>query len=245
MRIISKILMLSILGTVVVACDKKKDDTVNRITESLKKDLNLNGINITNAVELISNVNLPEEFANDMTLGEDFTMNEIENIQETPVLVTKVVDNVARQDSQSHLYNSASIKNREQLNIVQQESYIKLGIDKPGIRVNRNKSQKITVVIFPEQYAEMVDVYIFAVPTSSYLIRNNNTLIGYARGLEFVNGQAQFTRYWSARLVNGKFMKSRRYNIYVEYHYKNSKGKVMLTKGRYWGGNHRKWNVIL
>ena len=224
MRVFLGILFFSILVMGLGACNKKNDDTINRITESLKEDLILSDINITNAVELMAGTNFQEGLTN----------NEIENmgtVQTSPMFVTEVVDvsevpyvpntqrtDIIRMDTPA----PARTQKRESLKVVQQESYIKVGIDKPGIKVARNKSQKITVVVFPEDRATMVDVYLYAIPTISPLVRNNNTLIGFVKGVEFINKQAQFTRYWSAKLADGRFMKAGKYNIYVEYHYRNS-----------------------
>ena len=258
MRVFLGILFFSILVMGLGACNKKNDDTINRITESLKEDLILSDINITNAVELMAGTNFQEGLTNNIVLAtEDLTMNEIENmgtVQTSPMFVTEVVDvsevpyvpntqrtDIIRMDTPA----PARTQKRESLKVVQQESYIKVGIDKPGIKVARNKSQKITVVVFPEDRATMVDVYLYAIPTISPLVRNNNTLIGFVKGVEFINKQAQFTRYWSAKLADGRFMKAGKYNIYVEYHYRNSQGQVTYIRGRFWGGNHRRWNVTI
>ena len=260
MRVFLGILFFSILGIGLGACNNKNEDTIKRITETLKQDLSLDDINITNAVELMADIDLQEELTNNIILAtEDTIINETKNretIQESPIFVTEVVDvteasyipNAQQTDIISmdiRPPKPVRTQKREKLKVVQQESYIKVGIDKPGIRVSRNKSQKITVVVFPENRATMIDVYLYAIPTACPLVRNNNTLIGFVKGVEFINKQAQFTRYWSAKLADGRFMKSRKYNIYVEYHYRNSKGQVTYIKGRFWGGNHRRWYVLV
>ena len=252
MRVFLGILFFSIVGIGLGACNKKNDDTINRITESLKQDLILSDVNITNAVELMADVDPQGELTNNIILATE----NMETAQGSPMFVTEVVDvpevayvpnsqrvDIISMDSQPT--TPARTQKRENLKVVQQESYIKVGIDKPGIKVSRNKSQKITVVVFPEDRATMVDVYLYAIPTDSSLVRNNNTLIGYVKGIEFINKQAQFTRYWSAKLADGRVMKSRKYNIYVEYHYRNTQGQVTYIRGRFWGGNHRRWYVLI
>lgn len=257
MRVFLGIVFFSILGIGLGACNKKNDDTINRITEALKQDLILSDINITNAVELMADIDLQEELTNNIVLAtEDFMINETTN-SGSPIFVTEVIDvveapyipntqrvDIIRMDTQSTT-TPARVQKRESLKVIQQESYIKVGIDKPGIKVSRNKSQKITVVVFPETRSTMVDVYLYAIPTTSPLVRNNNTLIGFVKGIEFINKQAQFTRYWSAKLADGRLLQPRRYNIYVEYHYRNTQGQVTYIRGRFWGGNHRRWNVLV
>ncbi|MGL4388264.1 MAG: hypothetical protein ACRCTJ_02575 [Brevinema sp.] len=122
-------------------------------------------------------------------------------------------------------------------------SYIKIGVDKPRITVSKNNSQKITIVVIGNHTIQLADVYIYAVPVNSRLVRNNNTLIGYVNNLEMVNNQSQFTRFWRGRRANGTFMKKGRYNIYVEYRYKNAQGTVVKKQGRFWGGSKRHWIV--
>ena len=255
MRIFLRILFFSILGTGLVACNNKNDDTINRITESLKEDLNLGDIDITNAVELMAEGDFQAELSNNIVLAtEDYMADKTTN-SDSPVFVTEVIDvaevpyvpntqraDIIRMDTPPKTM-PARIQKRERLKVVQQESYIKVGIDKPGIIVGQNKSQKITVVVFPETRSTMVDVYLYAIPTTSELVRNDNTLIGFVKGIEFINKQAQFTRYWTAKLADGRPLKSRKYNIYVEYHYRNAQGQVTYIRGRFWGGNHRRWNV--
>ena len=256
MRIFLRILFFSILGTGLVACNNKNDDTINRITESLKEDLNLGDINITNAVELMADGDFQEELTNDIVLATENYVTDKTTNSDSPMFVTEVVDvaeepyipnttqraDIIRMDTQPTRI-PARVPKRESLKVVQQESYIKVGIDKPGITVSRKKSQKITVVVFPETRSTMVDVFLYAIPTTCPLVRNNNTLIGYVKGIEFINKQAQFTRYWTANLADGRPLKSRKYNIYVEYHYRNAQGQVTYIRGRFWGGNHRRWNV--
>ncbi|MGL4676485.1 MAG: hypothetical protein ACRCWI_02315 [Brevinema sp.] len=217
-----------------LACDQKNEETIAKITELLSENLAMETANITNAVSLLESVpNLPIESIEIEKIEDVVAMEEvivpIEPMVEMPAI---------RQE-----YTPKKPQNRSLLNVVQKESYIKVGNDVPNLKVSYDNSQKITVVVFPIQHAVMVDIYLYAVPVYCSLVRNYNTLIGFAQKIEFVQGQAQFTKYWRSRRSDGRIMKKGAYNIYVEYHYRDSKGRVLKTTGRFWGGNHRSWQI--
>ncbi len=253
--------VILILLLLVVSCNKKDETAIARITDVLKDDIQ--EMDVTNAVALFEEITIPTVEVFEVAIDESYTPQEEQTIPyETldsllPIIVVddRVVDDIPSQavvktegyapvQSQGSLeYVSQPIRAKGSLNVVQQESYIKVGNDQSGITVSKNKSQKITVVVFPQGRSTSVDIYLYAVPTYSHLVRNYNTLIGFAKDIEFVQGQAQFTRHWRASRSRGDSLKNGRYNIYVEYHYKNSRGQVVKKLGRFWGGSHRKWTV--
>ncbi|MFN3660632.1 MAG: hypothetical protein ACK4TN_05290, partial [Brevinematales bacterium] len=60
-------------------------------------------------------------------------------------------------------------------------------------------------------------------------------LIGRVRGIEVINNQAQYTRYWNGITIHGKFLPKGNYNVYLTYVIKDRVGKVLKTESRYWG----------
>ncbi len=255
--------VILILLLLVVSCNKKDETAIARITDVLKDDVQ--EMDVTNAVALFEEVTIPTVEVFEVVVDDPYIVQEeqtipyetlddllpiievddsvvtIDNIPLQAVVKTEGYAPVQSQGSSE--YVSQPTRAKGSLNVVQQESYIKVGNDQSGITVSKNKSQKITVVVFPQSRATSVDIYLYAVPTYSHLVRNYNTLIGFAKDIEFVQGQAQFTRHWRASRSRGDSLKSGRYNIYVEYHYKNSRGQVVNKMGRFWGGSHRKWTV--
>lgn len=180
----------------------------------------------------------------------------VNNKEETSTKIIEIVPDrvsyeVATRDNEDMAYQrrmslgQTKVRSSSYLNTIQQDSYIKIGKDRPNISVGRGNTQKITTVVFVKNRAVMVDVYLFAIPIRSPLVRNYNTLIGYAKNLELINGQSQFTRYWNGRRSNGSYLRPGNYNVYVEYQYKNARGQIIYKMGRYWGGNHRRWKAIV
>ncbi len=244
--------IILILLLFVVSCDKKDDEAIARITSVLREDLKDTENNITNAIEILETepaIELETIRPNVENILQEVVIPETPDVyaveyQQRPITQQQPsAQEYNYQPSVAQEYVQPRPKSKSSLNVVQQESYIKVGNDRPGTTVSRNKSQKITVAIFPQISATSVDIYLYAVPTYSHLVRNYNTLIGYAKGIEFVQGQAQFTKHWRARRSDGRNSRSGKYNIYVEYQYKNSRGQIIQTRGRYWGGNHRGWTV--
>ncbi|MGL5956980.1 MAG: hypothetical protein ACRC0X_10370 [Brevinema sp.] len=230
----TRIGVLIVLG--LLSCNQKNEETIAQITELLSENLIM--ADVTNAVALVESVpNLPIEFM----------VNEMANMEKTVIveeimtpMEPEIIIDVPRLRQE---YTPPIPQNRSSLYVVQRESYIKVGNDMPALNVSYNNSQKITVVVFPIPNAVMVDIYLYAIPEYSPLVRNYNTLIGFAQQIELVQGQAQFTKYWRARRSDGRMMNRGAYNIYVEYHYRNSRGQILQTTGRFWGGSHRSWKV--
>ncbi len=244
--------VILILLLLVVSCNEKNETAIARITEVLKDDLQ--DIDITNAVALFEETTTPIvvevfEIVDEPNVVQEEQTIPYETLNDLlPVVAVDNrfvdVDTIPTQVvAQAEEYVSQPVKSQSSLNVVQQDAYIKVGNDRSGITVSKNKSQKITVVVFPQTRATSVDIYLYAVPTYSHLVRNYNTLIGFAKDIEFVQGQAQFTRHWRASRSRGGSLRSGRYNIYAEYHYKNSRGQVVKKMGRFWGGSHRSWTV--
>lgn len=237
-----------------ISCNQKSEEEIAKIVDVLQSDLQNTSYEVTNSIPLletldesITNAGRTNEFASNAMLSnetivvQEFAPDSVVVIdpQEMPAPQTpQVVTQVVYQTQQTRPANPPS-----SLYVIQNEVYIKVGDDIAKTEVSRSSSQKITVAVFPQRNVVSADIYIYAIPTSSPIVRNYNTLIGYAQGIEFINGQAQFTRYWKARRSDGRFFRPGLYNVYVEYHYKNKAGNVVHTKGRFWGGNHRSWTV--
>lgn len=115
-------------------------------------------------------------------------------------------------------------------------TFLKLGTDKNGQRVSPRLPKKITTVIEAGQ-AAYIDIFLYAIPAGMRLVMNANTLIGFAKNFDVVNGQAQFTRYWNTSNTQGRFLKKGNYNIYLSYTYRDVNGRTLGTGGRYWGGS--------
>jgi len=221
-----------ILVIIVSACDKKEekiDDSVNEIikliqtdADSYKEDIT----NITNSVDLVEQeeeIRLDDEMETISVITDSSFIPEDTSNKESRMIV-----DIPRQIDSS--------KYKDLL-------YIKIGNDKSYNVVSRRNPQKITVAITLEQKYSNIDIFIYAIPIKSKLIRNSRTLIGYVKNLEIINNQVQFTRYWLGRRSSGSSLRKGYYNIYVQYYYKNSNNRIIKLEGRYWGGNHRNWKI--
>ncbi|URA09354.1 hypothetical protein [Thermospira aquatica] len=112
-------------------------------------------------------------------------------------------------------------------------SYMKVGTDRSGQTLSPRRYIKISSWVFTQE-GKTVDFYLYAVPFKSGKVQSAN-LIGRVRGIEVINNQAQYTRYWNGITIHGNFLPKGKYNIYLTYVIKNSKGKVIKTESRYWG----------
>lgn len=254
-----KILVSIMFLTIFVACGDEAGGTEEAI-KSLQEELALTDIDITNETSLFMEtvdsssiadtiaVKIQDEASQTViekglpTLQVEMPVTEEELMVErvmpppSPVAPEMIAPPIRRA-------RDRAVKPRSQLVVVQQGSYIKVGNDRPGLSIFPNANQKITTVIFPKGRSAMVDIYLFAIPTTSPLVRNANTLIGYVKNVDFINGQAQFTKYWNRKRSNDTYVIPRNYNIYIDYYYKNAQGRVITREGRYWGGSHRRWYV--
>lgn len=112
-------------------------------------------------------------------------------------------------------------------------SYMKVGTDKSGQSLSPRRYIKISSWVFTQQ-GKTVDFYLYAVPFKSGKVQSSH-LIGRVRGIEVINHQAQYTRYWNGITIHGNFLPKGNYNIYLTYVIKDSRGKVLKTESRYWG----------
>ncbi len=112
-------------------------------------------------------------------------------------------------------------------------SYMKVGTDRSGQTLSPRRYIKISSWVFTQE-GRTVDFYLYAVPLKSGKVQSAN-LIGRVRGIEVVNNQAQYTRYWNGITIHGNFLPKGKYNVYLTYVIKNARGKVIKTESRYWG----------
>lgn len=254
MRYTVKIGICMLVG--LVSCNQKNDEAISKITDVLKKDLQNTEFEVTNSIALLETGNNPitnmTNVTEQTTLPVESMMVEEPTIMPTEEMVVVMTpENIPVTTSvpiTQEIYRETKSTSPtpllpSSLYVVQNEVYIKVGDDYSKMNISRHKSQKITVAVFPKNSVTSVDIYLYAVPTRSHIVRNYNTLIGFAKGIEFINGQAQFTRYWRARRADGRLFPAGFYNVYVEYHYRNNKGAIVDTMGRFWGGSHRTWTV--
>ncbi|MGL4562907.1 MAG: hypothetical protein ACRCVW_03525 [Brevinema sp.] len=251
MHVIQNYLMLSILFMGAVACDDTNNkQAIDQAVNEIKKEAQiLDTASIRNSIDLISDEIVSNTNGIPLILQDDVVTDgvEIDSLLTTtePIITEPSINEYIAQDTvkQPAITKSTRPKSRSKLKTISYGSYIKIGIDRPKITVSRTSSQKITVVVIGDSSIKLTDVYIYAIPIGSRLVRNHNTLIGFVNNLEVVNNQAQFTRFWNGKRSNGSFMKPGHYNIYVEYRYKNAQGVIIKKQGRYWGGSKRRWTI--
>ncbi len=246
MQIFSKLLLILVMMLGIVTCRDDNEEAINEITASLIENLDMTELDITNAVELTEVVPAPVFPVIEETAMVEEKMMPLERVEETDLRMVP-------KDTGAYIVADTTVKSQiipktirttgRDPNVIQQDTYIKIGGDVSGIVVKRNRAEKITTAVFPRDNTASVDIYLYAIPTYSKLVRNDNTLIGFVKNLEPVYGQAQFTRYWNGKRSNGTYVRRGNYNIYVEYYYKNSNGQILSQDGRFWGGNHREWTL--
>jgi hypothetical protein len=115
-------------------------------------------------------------------------------------------------------------------------TYLKVGDGDNGQVVSRNKVIKITTVVFsPVKKGRYVDFSIFAIPSGKS--KAKAVLLTHVVNIEVINGQAQFTRYWNGKNIDGDFIKKGKYNLFVSYTIKDADKTPVLKENRYWGAN--------
>ena len=125
------------------------------------------------------------------------------------------------------------------------DSYIKIGNDRSGQAASPRQYIKLSFVVFSaNKAANTVEFQVYAVPVKSRLRMIGYYLVGIFKEIELVRGQAQITFYWRGENVYNRFLPSTKYNIYLYYKVKNSKGEIIYKGGRYWG-NSRNYFVKL
>lgn len=199
-------------------------EVVATTTTTVKKE-------IPTEEELISDVDLP-------AVTESMISDSQTTYYETLSVTTTTV-------SSGYVYSASEVTvMADTVNVVtsssgtssQSGAYFKVGSDVSGQSVNPRESIVITTVIFNDEAdGAWADVGIFAVPKGQTATLSWNNIIGWADQLQFVNGQAQFTRYWNADNSAGEFFDAGKYNIYLYYKIDDADGAVLSTGSRYWG----------
>ena len=118
---------------------------------------------------------------------------------------------------------------------IKKGSHIIVGNDKSGQGVSPRKFLKITVAISTKlQNARYVDFYIYALPKGSDNLKAKY-LIANVKNIEIINSQAQLTKYWNAKNIDGVFLDPGEYSIYVKFVVKEKSYSVIDKIERYWG----------
>lgn len=122
-------------------------------------------------------------------------------------------------------------------------TYLKVGNDQNGQTVSKKKVIKITTVVFtPVKNGRYVDFSIYAAPIGS---RNGKTvLLTHVNNIDIINGQAQFTRYWNGKNINGDYISKGKYRLFVNYTIKNADKEPIKKETRNWGGD-KSYNIRL
>lgn len=151
---------------------------------------------------------------------------EIASIEDKPIEMPEPKKSIVGQKPSSSKISSGAT-------VVKQGSFMKVGSDKSGQTLSPRKYIKISSWVFTQE-GKTVDFYLYAVPYQSGKVQSSH-VIGRVRGIEVINYQAQYTRYWNGRTIHGNFLPKGKYNIYLTYVIKNVNGKVIKTESRYWG----------
>jgi hypothetical protein len=173
------------------------------------------------------------EATNDVIKEEKEDLPVIEEIKPEPKIQDKPVE-VTREPAPSRVSARAdgiSTKGVE-------GCYIKAGNDRSGQSISPRRYIKFTSVVFNEfQAGRRVEFQLYAVPAGQRRRLITYYLIGLSRNIDVINGQAQYTRFWNGKNINGQFLPKGKYNIYLLYKIKDANGKVLATSGRYWGNS--------
>ncbi len=216
------ILLMALAFFVIGACNKKEKSTSaekDLVAELLKENLLATNI-ATNLVaaeditEKISNTNLVELQQAQKETSPSLSETEV---TEKPKIVDEGID----------------VKSEKKTLPKRTKSYIFVGNDKSGQSVSPRKFLKLTLaVVVKSEKAESVDFYVYALPKGK---SKPSYLISKVRSIKIINRQAQLTKYWNARKVNGEFLDIGEYNIFVKFEIKNENGDIIDRIERYWG----------
>ncbi|MCX7882594.1 MAG: hypothetical protein N2314_05175 [Brevinematales bacterium] len=149
-------------------------------------------------------------------------------LPEIPALEDKAIEVPQQKKSPTHPVTKPTMVSKV-------GSYMKIGTDKKGQTLSPRRYIKISSWVFTQQ-GKTVDFYLYAVPYKTGKVQSSH-LIGRVRGIEVINQQAQYTRYWNGITIHGNFLPKGNYNIYLTYVIKDGGGKVLKTESRYWGRN--------
>jgi len=223
-----KILVILFAGVflAIAGCQRDKATLEEDVTKnaSLLKDEVLSQ---TNTVALLANetpLQTIEPVA--LTTNEALLTNQVAS---TPVEVMPLEDKPIEVPQKA----PASGVSERTTTVTKVGSYMKVGKDESGQTLSPRRYIKISSWVFTDK-GRTVDFYLYAVPYKTGKVQSTH-IIGRVRGIEVINHQAQYTRYWNGITIHGNFLPKGRYNIYLTYVIKDSQGKVIKTESRYWG----------
>jgi len=106
--------------------------------------------------------------------------------------------------------------------------------------INQNaaprKSIKMTfVAVTKSREYKYCDFIIYAIPVGKGKMLESDHIIGEVDNIDFVNGQAQYTKFWNGKNIDDDFLLQDDYNIFAVCKLKNTKYEVLKKEGRYWG----------
>ncbi len=195
-----KITALLAFITLTACNDRRDEEAIARITDLLREDFRtayINDDDVTNSVNLLQPA--PPE-AQEIVVVELYTDMPTIDIQGDELPLPAYHSNTQPSTPQ----HTPAAQHTANAQNTAQEVIINIGEDKSGISVSRRQQQKITTAVFRQKDAASVDIYLFAIPVCDALVRNYNTLIGYAKAIDFIGGHAQFTKYWNGYRLNGQ-----------------------------------------
>lgn len=243
------ILFFAVLFMMIGGCQKKNSTDKNIfgqasatneiVTELIKEDiltntnLSQNGPDSNTALTesinggpLVYQDKKPDEkpLPDEPVVGIDRTAKNDKNIKDVPIEVPQKIQPAVSKTSKKG-------------------TYLKVGNDQNGQTVSKKKVIKITTVVFsPVKNGRYVDFWIYAVPTGSK--KGTAVLLTHVRNIDVINGQAQFTRYWNGKNINGDFIRKGKYRLYVNYTIKNADKEPVKKETRNWGGD-KSYNIRL
>ena len=220
-----KLLILLIAGIflAIAGCQKKiSNEDVERNAMLLKDEV----LSQTNVVAALSNEILLQTIE-PVVLTTNQPMPVTNEVVEIASLGDKPIEKPEASPSSQKAVASRSVS------VAKVGSDMKVGRDKKGQMLSPRRAIKISSWVFTKE-GKTVDFYLYAVPYKSGKVQSSH-LIGRVHGIEVINSQAQYTRYWNGRTIYGDFLPKGKYNIYLTYVIKNASGKVLKTESRYWG----------
>ncbi|MCX7821684.1 MAG: hypothetical protein N2258_08445 [Brevinematales bacterium] len=213
------ILLIALSFFVIGACDKKQQEAKEDdfVTQLLKQN---DVISSTNT-NIVTEENITEQVTN---------TNATTKVSE----IDRVAEDVKQLEKMQIKDEGIEVKDDKKVSKTTKKAgtYIIVGNDSSGQSVSPRKFLKLTMVIVPKSAkAKNVNFYVYALTkdgTKKYMIYNVNNI-------EVINGQAQLTKFWNAKKIDGDFLDPGNYNIYVKFVVKDKNGEVIDNIERYWG----------
>ncbi len=214
------VLLIALSFFVIGSCDKrqkeaKEDDFISQLLKQNEviTSTNTNIVVEQNITEEVTNTNIAKKTSEIDNIAQDVKQLEKMQIKDEGIEVKRE-------------------KTGAKTTTKKEGTYIIVGNDSSGQSVSPRKFLKLTFAIVPQSSkAKNVNFYVYAIPkdgSKKYLVYNVNNV-------EVINGQAQLTKYWNARNIDGTFLDPGNYNIYVKFVVKNKNGEIIDTIERYWG----------